>query len=96
MSHNISGFLLESPRFTAVREEQEKAAKVLENISWMNGKDLVDGGVLRTTTEYKTSKSGAASGNGIIELLTQITRSINKGFNCPECQLNADSWHRIR
>ena len=64
----------ESPQFISVRGKNKKVAKVLDNIAWINEKDLPDG-VLRTTTDHKMSKSDAAGDDSIIELLVQTTRS---------------------
>ena len=64
----------ESPRFLAAKGEQEKAIEVLERIARINGKDLPDG-VLVTATDQKATKSEAASDDGLVEILTQITRS---------------------
>ena len=93
--HRNAGLLLlnvqESPWCLVARGEQANAPEVLEKIAWMNGKDFPDG-VLMTPIDHNTSKSDAASDNGIIELLTQISRSTSKGFSCP----SVDALHRIR
>ena len=63
----------------------------MDKIAWINGKDLPDA-VLMTTTDDKTSNSDEANDNSIIELLTQITRSVSKGFSCP----SSAALHRIK